>query len=206
MSDLSIQDDSHVQTIACPEEIKRFNWGALLLSWVWGIRYGVWSAFLVFIPFVGWIVPLILGFKGNEWAYKKNPGFGVDKFLSSQRKWTIAGLFFWWFILALVGISISWFSSLKNNHYIGEQIKGGFTYISDIVIKELEKDPDVMKKFGTELEPVFKNHDGARIKSKTNEGTYSFVTFHVKGSKDEGLVVAKLNRLDGEWVVEKYNF
>ena len=76
-----------------PENIDKFNWGALLWGWIWAIGNGVWIGLLTLIPYVGFIMAIILGLKGNKWAWeaqkdKKSP----EEFVESQRKWTIAGV------------------------------------------------------------------------------------------------------------------
>ena len=38
-----------------PSEIQRWNWGAFLLNWIWGIGNNVLLALLVFVPFFGFI-------------------------------------------------------------------------------------------------------------------------------------------------------
>lgn len=76
-----------------PANIKCFNLGAMLLNVLWGIRHGIWVSFFTLIPIFGWIImPIILGFKGNEWAWKKNNYNSTIEFLKSQRRWTIAGI------------------------------------------------------------------------------------------------------------------
>ncbi|MDF4259516.1 cytochrome c oxidase assembly factor Coa1 family protein [Vibrio parahaemolyticus] len=73
-----------------PEQIKGWNWGAFAFNWIWGIRFRTYRALFVFVPLVNIVMPFILGFKGNEWAWKHNHWSSVDEFKSSQRKWSIA--------------------------------------------------------------------------------------------------------------------
>jgi hypothetical protein len=71
-----------------PNEIKRkWNWGAFLLSWIWGMGNGTWIAMFVFVPYVGWIMPFLLGLKGNEWAWKNRQWDNIEHFQSVQKKW-----------------------------------------------------------------------------------------------------------------------
>lgn len=80
-----------------PPELKRFNWGAFLFSWVWGIfnkTYITFLYFLVFIPIVNLLtLPLFIwfGFKGNEWAWKNKEWKSIEEFNDVQRKWALAG-------------------------------------------------------------------------------------------------------------------
>jgi hypothetical protein len=77
---------------AVPPEVRRWNWGAFLLSWIWGIGNQVWIALLALIPVVNLVMIFVLGAKGNEWAWKKRRWESVEAFHSTQRKWAIAGL------------------------------------------------------------------------------------------------------------------
>ncbi len=79
-------------TAAVPAEVQGLNWGGLLLSWIWGIGNNTWLALLTFVPFIGWVVPFVLLFKGNEWAWQNKRWDSVEHFKATQRKWAIAGL------------------------------------------------------------------------------------------------------------------
>ena len=85
-----------------PAEVRGWNWGAFLLSWVWGIGNGVWIALLALIPGVGGIMMFVLGAKGNEWAWKAKRWSSVEEFRRTQRKWAIAGLIFYGVVILLV--------------------------------------------------------------------------------------------------------
>ena len=80
---------------------KRFNWGAFLLTWIWGLGNRTYITLLVFvgvilgiIPFIGWLIPLGLsiwfGIKGNTWAWQNRKWKSVEHFHEVQRKWAIA--------------------------------------------------------------------------------------------------------------------
>ncbi|OYT90748.1 MAG: ribonuclease G [Burkholderiales bacterium PBB3] len=75
-----------------PEEIKGWNWGAMLMNWVWGLFNGTFIALLMFVPFVNFVMFFMLGAKGNEWAWRNKKWDSVEHFKSVQRKWAIAGL------------------------------------------------------------------------------------------------------------------
>ena len=96
-----------------PAEYRKFNWGAFLLSWIWGIGNKTYIAFLIFafslvniIPFVGWIAPfgfcIWLGIKGNELAWKNREWKSLEDFDEIQRKWAM-----WGGIIAGVSIVLS---------------------------------------------------------------------------------------------------
>jgi len=82
-----------------PEEIKGWSWGAFLWNWIWGLFNGTYIALLSLIPYAGIIMAIILGIKGNEWAWRNKRWDNVEHFKRVQRKWAIAGLI-------VVGIAI----------------------------------------------------------------------------------------------------
>jgi len=75
-----------------PDEVRRWNWGAFFLNWIWGIANNVYISLLCFVPYVGIIMPFILGAKGNEWAWRNKKWRNVEHFRNIQKKWTIWGL------------------------------------------------------------------------------------------------------------------
>jgi hypothetical protein len=73
-------------------EIRKWNWGAFLLNWIWAIGNRVWIGLLALIPFVGLVMMIVLGIYGNRWAWEKGNWRDIEHFHSTQRKWAIAGL------------------------------------------------------------------------------------------------------------------
>lgn len=91
-----------------PKEIKGWNWGAFLLSWIWGLFHNVWLSLLALIPYVGVIMAIILGIKGSEWAWQTQHYDSIETFRKRERKWTIAGIIAWSIlILAIATMSIA---------------------------------------------------------------------------------------------------
>ncbi len=95
-----------------PVSLKGFNWGAFLLTFIWGIRYKAWITLLA-IPLMwfqlplglNWILLLVLqlycGIKGNEWAYRFDYNKSEYDFKMTQIKWAIFG-FSLQFILPMI--------------------------------------------------------------------------------------------------------
>jgi len=75
-----------------PPEIKGWNWGAFFLNFIWAIGNRTWIGLLTLLPFVCYVMPLVLGFKGNEWAWKNKRWESIDHFKRVQRKWSIWGV------------------------------------------------------------------------------------------------------------------
>lgn len=74
-----------------PPEIRKWNWGAFLLNWIWGIRHGVWLSLLAFIPIFNIVWVFVLGAKGSQWAWENGHWDSVEAFKKTQRRWSIAG-------------------------------------------------------------------------------------------------------------------
>jgi hypothetical protein len=74
-----------------PYAISGWNWGAFLLTWIWGLGNKTYIAFLVFVPFLGCVWPFVLGVKGNEWAWHNKTWQSVEQFEKTQKKWAIWG-------------------------------------------------------------------------------------------------------------------
>ena len=79
-----------------PVEIRGWNWGAFLLTWIWGVGNGTYIALLALIPLVGLVMIFVLGAKGNEWAWRNKTWESVEHFKRVQRSWA------WWGIGVLV--------------------------------------------------------------------------------------------------------
>lgn len=87
-----------------PAEIaKKFNWGAFLLNWIWGLGNRSYLTLVIFaasifgfIPLIGALVPLgcciWFGIKGNEWAWQNKKWDSLEHFNTVQKNWTIAGI------------------------------------------------------------------------------------------------------------------
>jgi len=66
MADSQFRDTS----TTIPPEVDRWNWGAFLLNWIWGVGNNTFIALLTFVPLVGLVMPFVLGAKGSRWAWR----------------------------------------------------------------------------------------------------------------------------------------
>ena len=98
----NMSGQGNVSTV--PSEIKTFNWGAFLLNVIWGLFNGTYIAVLTLIPVVGLVVPFLLGFKGNEWAWRNKRWDSVETFRAVQRRWAIAGVVIVFLLPAIAAI------------------------------------------------------------------------------------------------------
>lgn len=77
---------------ALPPAAKGWNWGAFLLSWIWGLGNKTYLALLALIPGINIIIAVLLGIKGNEWAWKNRGWKSVEQFTRVQKTWSVFGL------------------------------------------------------------------------------------------------------------------
>lgn len=86
-----------------PDELKGFNWGAFLLTFIWGIKHKAWITLLA-IPLIWFQLPLGLnwllftvlqiycGIRGNMWAYQVDWWMPPKKFRQTQIAWAAAAV------------------------------------------------------------------------------------------------------------------
>lgn len=87
------------KTAEIPDGVKGWSWGAFMLTWIWAIGNKTWIGLLALIPYIGFIVAIMLGIKGREWAWQNKKWDSVEHFQKVQRRWSFWGL-------AIVGIAI----------------------------------------------------------------------------------------------------
>ena len=59
-----------------PEGVTGWSCGAFFLNWTWAIVNRTWMGLLALIPYVGFVMSIILGIYGRMWAWQ-NPLFSV---------------------------------------------------------------------------------------------------------------------------------
>jgi hypothetical protein len=84
---------------ALMKDMKGFNIGACVLTWVWMLFFGMpswgFGALLASMcPPVGLILSLYLGYKGNELAWRYKHFDSIEEYRKYVRKWDIYGIIF----------------------------------------------------------------------------------------------------------------
>ena len=97
LGDTSANNSGMGRDSVVPDQIKGFSWGAFFLNWIWAIGNKTWIGLLAFVPYVGFIMAFILGFKGREWAWQNKRWESVEHFNNVQKRWS-----FWGVLLALI--------------------------------------------------------------------------------------------------------
>lgn len=90
-----------------PEGIRGWSWGAFLLNWIWAIGNSTWIGLLSLVPYFGFIMAVILGFKGREWAWRNSRWDSLEHFQRVQRKWS-----FWGVLICVGGVILGIVSAI----------------------------------------------------------------------------------------------
>lgn len=91
---------SSAEAVAADVELARWNWGAFLLTWIWGLGNGVYRSFLTLVPIYGIYEWIMLGKNGNRLAWEARPWPSIDAFHRTQRRWAM------WAVIVVVGFWI----------------------------------------------------------------------------------------------------
>lgn len=179
----------HGQFTSVPREVKRWNWGAFWLTWIWGLFNGVYISLLGLIPIINIFMSFYLGAKGNELAWRNRYWDREIDFLKTQKKWAIAGwvvgLLFW---SGVIGTEVDKYREIK---------------LSDGLAKEaiaiLVKDEKAREFTGTNHSIKYNlGRTGFTTNIETQYESHSFVLetekglFMVKSSLKEGNKITKL--------------
>ncbi|MBO9541455.1 type II secretion system protein GspG [bacterium] len=73
-----------------PEGIAGWSWGGFWLNWIWAVGNNTWIGLLALIPWIGFVMAIVLGFKGREWAWQNKHWASVEEFNRVQKAWG------WW--------------------------------------------------------------------------------------------------------------
>ena len=94
-----MEQSSHGSTVTSPAlptelpaDLRGFNWGAFFLQWIWGIRHKVTWAWWSLIPGVNIVIAFMLGFRGQELAWKNCQWKSEVEFDNTQLEWTRWGI------------------------------------------------------------------------------------------------------------------
>jgi len=101
-----------------PAEIKKWNWGAFLLSWIWGLGNKTYIALLWFI------IPLfsiVLGIKGSKWAWQNKRWESIEHFQRVQKIWAWCGLGL--VVVSIIGIILG----IATPRFLGARTKARVT-------------------------------------------------------------------------------
>jgi hypothetical protein len=82
-----------------PDGVKGWSWGAFFLNWIWAVFNKTYIGLLALVPYVGFIMAIVLGVKGREWVWQNKRWESLEHFDSVQRRWSF------WGVLLTVGLA-----------------------------------------------------------------------------------------------------
>ena len=164
-----------------------WNWGAFLLNWIWGIGNRTYIAFLMFVPLVNFVMPFVLGVKGNQWAWENESWESVEQFRRVQRRWAIAGVIAWIGMFGLV--LLLWFGLLA-------LMKGNEAY--RLGMERIEANPQVIAALGSPLETGFVQ---GSIESSNYAGNAD-IHIPLSGPRGEGVAHVIASKSAAGWALE----
>ena len=102
------KDNNAATDMAEPAAVKRWNWGAFLMSWIWGLGNKTYIALLCLVPVVNLVMIFVLGTKGSQWAWQNKQWESTEQFTRAQGLWTAFGLgLFVGYAIALVLVIVA---------------------------------------------------------------------------------------------------
>lgn len=169
-------------------DFPKWNWGAFILTWIWGIGNKTYISLLMFVPIINWIIPFILGFKGYTWAYYNGDWKDRESFFKNQRDWAK-----WAFIAvgAFVLIITLTFGILITAVPKNEPFK--------TVIEIIENDPICKEMLGNNIKRGFFWTGSINTSGDSGDAEISFV---MKGDKSKANCYFRAYKMLGSWNIE----
>ncbi|WP_421725566.1 cytochrome c oxidase assembly factor Coa1 family protein [Bauldia sp.] len=172
-----------------PPRLDRWNWGAFLLNWIWGIGNSTYIALLMFIPGVNLVMVFVLGARGSRWAWRNRIWADEDHFRRTQRNWARAG------VIVLVGLAL----------FIPAAFFGMLTLMTNTdayrqSMEIMRTDQRVIAVMGEPIEAGW--FVTGNVSLNNDDGT-SELSIPVSGPKASGRLISRATKTDGVWTVNQ---
>jgi hypothetical protein len=175
------------QPAEIPPELDRWNWGAFLLNWIWGIGNSVFIALLALIPLVNIVMMFVLGAKGSRWAWQKRAWRDAEHFRRTQRGWAIAGVIVW---VLVIGSAASMVVTIPMI------IKSTGAY--QLTMETARADERVREALGENFDAGFWVGGSVQVKNGIGDASLSIP---VSGSKASGKIISEAGSRGGVWTL-----
>lgn len=172
-----------------PPEIRRWNWGAFLLNWIWGLGNDTYIALLMFVPGVNLVMMVVLGAKGSAWAWRNRPWRDVAHFRRVQRQWAIWGVVVWAASIGLVAA-------------IAVPVVLLFPHAQPylMAVERLKQNPNAISELGT---PISAGFPSGHISFDNDSGSAE-LSFSATGPKRSGTVYVDARKDLGVWRLTRF--
>ncbi|PSJ58283.1 cytochrome c oxidase assembly factor Coa1 family protein [Pseudaminobacter soli (ex Li et al. 2025)] len=171
-----------------PPHLDRWNWGAFLLNWIWGIGNSTFIALLALIPMVNIVMMIVLGARGSRWAWRNRYWRDEEHFRRTQRHWAIVGVLIWGAVIALfAGMVVSVPISMRNSDAYRASME------------TVRADPQVREALGDNISSKFWITGAINVQMGGTGAAQMEIP--VQGDKGSGTVTTQAVRTGGEWHV-----
>jgi cytochrome oxidase complex assembly protein 1 len=177
---------ARIDPTVVPAEIDRWNWGAFLLNWIWGVGNNTFIALLTLVPLVGIVMVFVLGAKGSRWAWRNGRWDSVEHFKRVQRQWAIWGIVIWLGAIILFG-----------------GIFGGTFYLLrhseayELGVSRLQASTEAVNALGA---PISTGYPLGSLKITGASGR-AILSFSATGPKATGQIFLEASKKDDVWVL-----
>jgi hypothetical protein len=178
-------DRAYNRPAEIPPELDRWNWGAFLLNWIWGIGNSVYVALLALIPLVNIVMMFVLGAQGSRWAWKNRAWRDAEHFRRAQRGWAIAGVIVWVLAIGFAGSMVIIVPTI---------IKATGAY--QLTMETARADDRVREALGEDIDAGF--WVGGSVQTNNGMGRAS-LSIPVWGSKASGTILSEGTSSGGVW-------
>jgi hypothetical protein len=185
---MTVNTSGQGSTATVPAEIDRWNWGAFLLTWIWGIGNNTLVALLALVPLVNLVMPFVLGAKGSAWAWRNKHWDSVEHFRRVQRSWAKWGLALW---LAMIGLVVAMIFGTMS------LMKRSEAYT--MAIARAQTDAQVQVHIGL---PFTAGTPSGSVVVSGPSGTAD-LSFDVEGPKGKGTIYVKAHKDMGKWEIDR---
>ena len=170
-----------------PPGLPRWNWGAFLLSWIWGLGNGVPRALWTLVPGLNFVMPFVLGVRGNAWAWRSGHWRDAADFRRSQRTWGWIGFGVWLGAFVLGGLFALIFLAL----FLSMTHSGPYR----LATTRLDRDPQSLALLGR---PIRTGMPFGSIR-EINAGGWARLSIRVHGPRAAGWLEVRAVRERGRW-------
>jgi hypothetical protein len=176
-----------------PAAVRKLNWGAFLLTWIWGAFNNVWISLLVFVPLVNIVMPFILLFEGNKWAWQYKRWESVESFHRAQRNWAIGGLVTMGvggagLVTGIVALVFGLMAAMQQMEPY------------QLAIKSAAENQQVREALGEPIKPGF--FIAGNFEENGPSGSVD-ISVPVSGPKGEGTIYVIAKKTAGQWKTER---
>ena len=191
---LSSTESASGQTdhLVLPPELKGWNWGAFLLNWIWGIFNGVWISLFALIPIVNIVIMVILGVKGNQWAWENKDWENAEHFKKTQKNWALAGFIVWgtgvFFLLFSVVLTSVILMSFRDSD------------ISVLAMRAAQDDPKVSEQLGSPLQMGYLVLGNIETSGPAGKAE---ISIPIIGTRERGTLYVNGEKSFGKWKIKR---